>query len=188
MEKIESTLDSREVAEMVGKNHKNLLRDITRYTEQINESNLALVAELKIEPSDFFRKSTYRDINNKNQPCYQITKKGCEFIAHKLTGRKGTEFTARYINRFHEMEDIIKGQQSQNRQEQIEQALLEVKNLLEKKDRKIKELELKTKTRYDDTFFRQEIQRYAGMITDTRRLRQIYTITHKLYEYEIAKA
>lgn len=86
------------------------------------------------------------------------------------------------------MEDIIKGQQSQNRQEQIEQALLEVKNLLEKKDRKIKELELKTKTRYDDTFFRQEIQRYAGMITDTRRLRQIYTITHKLYEYEIAKA
>lgn len=32
-------------------------------------------------------------------------KKGCEFIAHKMTGQKGTEFTARYINRFHEMED-----------------------------------------------------------------------------------
>lgn len=37
-------------------------------------------------------------------PCFLVTKKGCEFIAHKLTGRKGTEFTARYINRFHEME------------------------------------------------------------------------------------
>lgn len=35
--------------------------------------------------------------------------KGCEFIAHKLTGTKGTIFTARYINRFHEMEDTIKG-------------------------------------------------------------------------------
>ncbi len=40
-------------------------------------------------------------------PCYLVTKKGCEFIAHKLTGQKGTEFTARYINRFHEMEDEI---------------------------------------------------------------------------------
>lgn len=34
-------------------------------------------------------------------------KKGCEFIAHKLTGIKGTEFTARYINRFHDMEETI---------------------------------------------------------------------------------
>lgn len=41
-------------------------------------------------------------------PCFMVTKKGCEFIAHKLTGRKGTEFTARYINRFHEMENLIK--------------------------------------------------------------------------------
>ena len=34
-----------------------------------------------------------------------VTKKGCEFIAHKLTGQRGTEFTAQYINRFHEMEE-----------------------------------------------------------------------------------
>lgn len=48
--------------------------------------------------------STYFDANNQSRPCYLVTKKGCEFIAHKLTGQKGTEFTARYINRFHEME------------------------------------------------------------------------------------
>lgn len=41
-------------------------------------------------------------------PCYNVTKKGCEFIAHKLTGIKGTEFTAKYINRFHDMEDTIR--------------------------------------------------------------------------------
>ena len=29
------------------------------------------------------------------------------FRSHKLTGQKGTEFTARYINRFHEMENQI---------------------------------------------------------------------------------
>lgn len=36
-----------------------------------------------------------------------VTKKGCEFIAHKLTGQKGTEFTAKFINRFHEMEQEL---------------------------------------------------------------------------------
>ena len=91
------TLTSMEVAQMVGKEHKNLVRDIRRYCEQL--------AETKIELGDFFTESTYLDANNQNRPCFMVTKKGCEFIAHKLTGQKGTEFTACYINRFHEMED-----------------------------------------------------------------------------------
>lgn len=97
---IEQTLDSREVAEMVEKNHKDLMRDIRRYVEQLGER--------KIAPSDFFQESTYQNSQNKTMPCYSITKKGCEFIAHKLTGIKGTEFTARYINRFHDMENTIR--------------------------------------------------------------------------------
>lgn len=110
---IEQTLDSREVAEMVGKAHKELLRDIRRYGEQITESNLALseseeLGELKIVPTDFFKENTYKDGTGRALPCFDITKKGCEFIAHKLTGIKGTEFTARYINRFHDMEEVIK--------------------------------------------------------------------------------
>lgn len=96
---IDSYIDSREVAEMVGKTHKMLLRDIRRYTEQLGQS--------KIEPSDFFQESTYQNSQNKTQPCYNVTKKGCEFIAHKLTGTKGTAFTAKYINRFHEMESQL---------------------------------------------------------------------------------
>ncbi len=58
----------------------------------------------------FFLKSEYKDSTGRTLPCYRITKKGCEFIAHKLTGIKGTIFTARYINRFHEMQDIITAQ------------------------------------------------------------------------------
>lgn len=96
MSKIEQKLTSMEVAQMVKKEHKNLVRDIRRYSEQL--------AENKIELGDFFSESTYLDSNNQSRPCYLVTKKGCEFIAHKLTGQKGTEFTARYINRFHEME------------------------------------------------------------------------------------
>ena len=93
---------SMEVADMVEKEHKNLLRDIKRYNNQLNGS--------KIEPVDFWEDSTYIDNKGEERPCYLITKKGCEFIAHKMTGAKGTVFTARYINRFHEMEDYIKQQ------------------------------------------------------------------------------
>lgn len=100
---VEQTLDSMEVAKMIEKEHKMLLRDLRRYTNQFNQCNIA--------PVDFFYESTYKDKKGETRPCYRITKKGCEFIAHKLTGVKGTIFTARYINRFHEMEDILIRQQ-----------------------------------------------------------------------------
>ena len=89
-------ITSMEVAQMVDKKHADLLKDIRRYVGQL--------AEGKIPSGDFFKESTYLDANGQERPCFQITKKGCEFIAHKLTGQKGTEFTARYINRFHDME------------------------------------------------------------------------------------
>lgn len=90
------TLDSREVAIMLGKNHAHLLRDIDTYTKYFIES--------KIGFNEFFQESTYKDKVGRRLRIYQITKKGCEFLAHKQTGRKGSSFTASYINRFHEME------------------------------------------------------------------------------------
>ena len=90
------TLDSREVAEMIGKNHSDLLRDITRYSNYFNGSKVALV--------EFFQESQYLDSKGEKRKNYRITRKGCEFLAHKLTGRKGSIFTALYINKFHEME------------------------------------------------------------------------------------
>jgi len=95
------TIDSREVAEMVEKEHNKLLRDIRNYIENLSEA--------KIGHGDFFTESQYLDSNNQKRPNYQVTKKGCEFIAHKLTGQKGAIFTAKYINKFHEMEtNLIK--------------------------------------------------------------------------------
>ncbi len=95
----EQTITSLEVAEMVEKQHNELMKDIRRYCEQLSLG--------KIPQSDFFTENTYRTDRGKEYPCYNITKKGCEFIANKLTGQKGTEFTARYINRFHNMENYI---------------------------------------------------------------------------------
>lgn len=111
---IEQTLTSLEVAEMINKNHADLMRDIRRYTKQLAQSKIAF--------GDFFQESIYKDVNNQERPCYKITKKGCEFVAHKLTGIKGTEFTAKYINRFHDMEEILEGiteQETEQKQKAI---------------------------------------------------------------------
>lgn len=140
------TLDSREVAEMIGKDHKDLLRDIRRYCEQLAESKIAL--------GDFFTESTYLDSNNQSRPCYSVTKKGCEFISHKLTGRKGAEFTAQYINRFHKMEETIEQNTIDRSQLPVtmqimyammdEQAKLTLKQ--QEQDKKIQALEHKQET------------------------------------------
>jgi len=92
--------DSRDVAKMVGKDHAHLMRDIKKYVGVLTRS--------KIGFSDFFIESTYKDPTGRTLPCYLITKKGCEFVANKLTGEKGILFTATYINAFHKMEDTIK--------------------------------------------------------------------------------
>ena len=132
MEQLEQFIDSREVAEMVGKQHNELLKDIRRYAGQLGEGN--------IPQSDFFTESTYVNSQNKKMPCYQVTKKGCEFIAHKLTGVKGTEFTAKYINRFHEMEDAIKSKVPSGA-ELIALAVVEAQKLLAAKEQEVKELQ-----------------------------------------------
>lgn len=130
-----ATLTSMEVAEMVEKNHRDLMRSIKRYSRYIEEANtsldavkndaitnenslderkIALISE-QVDLQEFWTESTYVDELNRKKPCYNITKKGCEFIAHKCTGKKGTVFTARYINRFHEMEQEISGNKPRKR-------------------------------------------------------------------------
>ena len=111
MKQLEQTLTSMEVAEMVEKTHANMLRDIKRYCKQMEQNNIT--GKIKIDVADFFRENTYKDEQGKERPCYDITKKGCEFIAHKLTGVKGTAFTAQYINRFYDMEQALKNTQAE---------------------------------------------------------------------------
>lgn len=95
-------VDSREVAEMVGKQHAHLMRDIKGYAEVLSnstESNFGL--------SDFFIESSYKDPTGRTLPCYLITKKGCDMVANKMTGEKGVLFTAAYVTAFEKMREKI---------------------------------------------------------------------------------
>lgn len=97
-------VDSREVAEMIGKEHKNLLRDIKGYVDILTSSSLS--------PLNFFIPSTYKDAKGETRPCYLLTRKGCDMVANKMTGEKGVLFTAAYVTKFEEMERTIKGGKS----------------------------------------------------------------------------
>lgn len=96
------TVDSRQIAEAVGKEHSKLIRDIRNYCDYLNEAKIGLV--------DFFVESNYVDSKGEERPCYNITKKGCEMIANKMTGQKGVVFTALYVNAFHDMQQTIQKQ------------------------------------------------------------------------------
>lgn len=91
--------DSRDVAEAIERKHCDLMKSIRNYENVINESNFASV--------DFFVPAEYEDSKGEKRPCYFITKKGCDMIANKLTGKKGVLFTAAYVTAFEKMKEQL---------------------------------------------------------------------------------
>src|SRR5690625_58109 len=88
--------DSREVAQMINREHNGLLKSIRGYIQYLAEGEIA--------HSEFFIESSYKDSNQQTRPCFLLTRKGCDMVANKTTGQKGVLFTAEYVTRFEEME------------------------------------------------------------------------------------
>lgn len=68
----EVAITSLDIAEATGKLHKNVMRDIRNETKKLGE----LAHEL-------FTESTYTNKQNKQQPCYTLTKRGAMMLAVK---------------------------------------------------------------------------------------------------------
>ena len=102
---IKQTLDSREVAEMMGVNHYDLLKKIEGAKDR--KGYMQIITERHLSVSEYFNKTSYKDTSGKENKNYQVTKKGCELIAHKITGEKGVIFTLKYIEKFHAMEEQL---------------------------------------------------------------------------------
>lgn len=98
---LENRISSREVTEMMElKQHSDLLRKIDTINEDFRKSNITF--------SKYWIESTYKVEGQKREYReFQITKRGCEFLAHKATGTKGNLFTDRYMGKFEQMEEII---------------------------------------------------------------------------------
>jgi Rha family phage regulatory protein len=88
-------VSSRKVAEVFGKEHKNVLAAIENCgcSEDFNRLN--------------FKPTTYKDSQGRKQPEVLLTKDGFAFIVMGFTGRKAAHFKEAYIRRFNEMEQFI---------------------------------------------------------------------------------
>lgn len=102
---LEQTITTLEIAEMMGVQHKEILRKLEGRSDRKGYINI--LTENHLAPSDYFQESTYVDSTGKNNKCYKVTKMGCDFLANKFTGEKGVIFTAKYVKRFAEMKTAI---------------------------------------------------------------------------------
>ena len=102
-------IDSREVARMMGKPH----RDIIDYIEGKGEKVTGILSVIeqhfgKCSTSMFFIESSYYSKDYRKCKCYLCTKKGCELLGNKQQGEKGILFSIAYVERFNEMEEELK--------------------------------------------------------------------------------
>lgn len=84
------------VAEVFGKEHKNVLRDIENLScsDTFNRLN--------------FERITYKDARNREQTAYEMTKDGFSFLVMGYTGEKAGQFKETFISEFNKREMLLK--------------------------------------------------------------------------------
>ncbi|WP_241672799.1 Rha family transcriptional regulator [Aeromonas media] len=92
---------SLKVAEVFGKQHKDVLRKIATLdcSKNFNERNFALV--------------TYQDGKGEARPAYEMTKDGFIFVVMGFTGARAAATKEAYINAFNWMAEQLAAQRSQ---------------------------------------------------------------------------
>lgn len=89
--KIQNTMSSVQIAELTGKQHKHVMRDIRNLLEQgISETNFGLSSYEKPQPNG----------GTKTVPCYNVTKKGCLILASGYDAK----LREKIIDRWEELE------------------------------------------------------------------------------------
>jgi Rha family phage regulatory protein len=94
-QKGQAVVDSRYVAQEFQKRHDNVLKDIQN-----------------LDCSDNFRllnfeESSYKNNQNKKQPCYLMTRDGFMFLVMGYRGKKAASIKEFYIHEFNAMEEFI---------------------------------------------------------------------------------
>ena len=156
-----TVIDSREVAEMMGKEHKYVLRDIEGTDKVVGIIPTLIGANL--HPSKFFIESNYKDGRNRSQKCYLVTKMGCEMLGNKQQGEKGILFTAKYVERFNQYEEQLKELTQPKLPQTYKEALYALIEAEEEKERLMLENEQQKTTI-------KEITTHALTIEDSRKV------------------
>ena len=172
------TISSREVADMMEVKHFHLLEKIDNINKTFDNR--------KIYFHKYLTENLYKtEGNNKTYREFQVTKRGCEFLAHKSTGEKGIIFTDRYMDRFEEMENLLKETPSYMIDDKIERA----KRWIEEEEIRIRLEEENKSWIRENTYLKNENDKLKIshnndlMINDVKQMinHVIRTIGYKMY-------
>ncbi|WP_332060813.1 phage regulatory protein/antirepressor Ant [Bartonella sp. CB74] len=148
------TMSSREIAELCGKQHKHVMRDIKQMLEELNVPKFGAVdfSEPKFGLANF--SSSYIDEQGKTRPCYNLPKRECLILVSGYS----TTLRAKIIDRWQELEKQIAAPQiDYSSPEAMLGFLTHLQSQIEQKDSVIAQLEPKAKaleglTRSDGLF------------------------------------
>lgn len=90
-------ISSTDVARIFKKTHYNVLQDIRKLLEETPEFG-----------GLNFQASSYTSTQHKSLPCYNMTRDGFTLLVMGYTGKEAMAFKIAYIQRFNEMENLIK--------------------------------------------------------------------------------
>lgn len=101
---------SLQVAEVFGKEHRNVMQSI---------NNKLQSAENSADYQSMFVSGTYKDSKGRTYPMYYMNRDGFTFIAFGFTGAKADQFKLKYIDAFNQMEKQLQQQKPLSLPEQI---------------------------------------------------------------------
>lgn len=132
---------SLKIAEVFGKEHQHILRDIRELIDGVS----------KIGDTPMFEETTYIHPQNKQQyPMFLMNRDGFTLLAMGFTGDKALRFKMAYINAFNEMEKALKAMQPklpQTYKEALKELLIQVE---ENERLQIENKDMKPKAEYFD--------------------------------------
>lgn len=99
---------SRQIAEVFGKRHGHIIRDIENAIEKVQKSADPNLGSLK------FEETTYLDEQGKMRISYKLNKNALVFVVMGYQTKQATDFKLKYIEQFDSMEEHIRNQQSQS--------------------------------------------------------------------------
>lgn len=92
-----NVVTSLDVAETFEKEHKHVLEDIRKISENLSTAEMLAL----------FYKSDYKASNGKSNPMYYMNRDGFTLLVMGYTGQKAMKFKLAYINQFNAMEAIL---------------------------------------------------------------------------------
>lgn len=169
------------IAEIFGKMHKNVCRDIESLDcpEDFNRLN--------------FERISYQDSMNREQVAYEITRDGFSFLVMGYTGAKAAQFKVDFINEFNNRESLLKSDEYilMRSREIMERKMIALESELTHKQRVIEVQETQIKELAPKAQYTEKVLQSSETYVTTRIAQELgisaYALNKKLHEMKVQR-